>query len=160
MGRPGGLAWGGTLLAPRQKQRRDGRDGPPSASGGGAGGGAAAGAKRGVAGTKRPMAATVQKYAFCSSGRGLWGHGLSAAATSVSDEPTIQRVAEFVMRHGGPVTALVGWTVISKSRTQSRGGTSGGGPCTYTYRTWVSPDGERFTSMRKVSVVSSKKASS
>ena len=160
MGRPGGLAWGGTLLAPRQKQRRDGRDGPPSASGGGAGGGAAAGAKRGVAGAKRPMAATVQKYTFCPSGRGLSGHGLSAAATSVSDEPTIQRVAEFVMRHGGPVTALVGWTVISKSRTQSRGGTSGGGPCTYMYRTWVSPDGERFTSMRKVSVVSSKKASS
>ena len=122
----------------RQKQRRDARDardGPHSASGGGA----ATGAKRKGAGAKQPVAATVQRCDFTASGS--LGHELSAAAMSVSDEPTLQRVAEFVIRHGGPVTALVGWTVITKARTDPRGGLS---------RTWVSPDGERFFSMRKV----------
>ena len=88
------------------------------------------------------MAATVQKCAFSASG--TLGRGLSAAAASVSGDPTIQRIAEFVMRHGGPVTALAGWTVLTKTRN---------GSCRekgHLRRVWLSPDGERFYSMRKV----------
>ena len=136
--RPRGLAWSGPLLAPRTKRCRDGHNEPHGASGAGA----AACAQPGVAGAKQPVAATVQQCAF--KGSGTLGRGLSAAAASVSGDPTIQRIAEFVMRHGGPVTALAGWTVLTKTRN---------GSCRekgHLRRVWLSPDGERLYSMRKV----------
>ena len=136
--RPRGLAWSGPLLAPRTKRCRDGHNEPHGASGTGA----AAGAQPGGADVKQPVAATVQQCAF--KGSGTLGRGLSAAAASVSGDPTIQRIAEFVMRHGGPVTALAGWTVLTKTRN---------GSCKekgHLRRVWLSPDGERLYSMRKV----------
>lgn len=138
MPRPRGLAWSGPLLAPRTKRCRDGHNEPHGASGAGA----AAGAQPGGADVKQPVAATVQQCAFSASG--TLGRGLSAAAASVSGDPTIQRIAEFVMRHGGPVTALAGWTVLTKTRN---------GSCRekgHLRRVWISPDGERLYSMRKV----------
>ena len=135
---------------PRPKRRRDSHsDRHPNRHlvatlrpHGASGAGAAAGAQPGGAGAKQPVAATVQKCAFSASG--TLGRGLSAAAASVSGDPTIQRIAEFVMRHGGPVTALAGWTVLTKTRNGS------GREKGHLRRVWLSPDGERLYSMRKV----------